>query len=205
MYWSTLDARKRCVYTCRILVCHPPVADSDLKNMMAPEENRTIAHSPPSLTGNIVQKCVCYSEKHIQSYNVLMRFSFFFTSRLSWSIWITKALWHTFPCQHPQAQSLHQEPTSQLPPLSTVNRSSSHAISRYKCAAFFSLKTLISNWLFGLISLNLTVLLFYFRRFFTAPKSRDCDSGRLPGESRYAEYWFTSSQLAFPLPSAPAP
>uniref|UniRef100_A0A3Q3GX53 Histone-lysine N-methyltransferase n=1 Tax=Labrus bergylta TaxID=56723 RepID=A0A3Q3GX53_9LABR len=47
VYWSTLDARKRCVYTCRILVCHPPVVESDLKNMMAPEENRTIAHSPP--------------------------------------------------------------------------------------------------------------------------------------------------------------
>uniref|UniRef100_A0A671WR88 [histone H3]-lysine(4) N-methyltransferase n=1 Tax=Sparus aurata TaxID=8175 RepID=A0A671WR88_SPAAU len=50
VYWSTLDARKRCVYTCRILVCHPPVVESDLKNMMAPEENRTIAHSPPSIT-----------------------------------------------------------------------------------------------------------------------------------------------------------
>uniref|UniRef100_A0A8C2ZN11 Histone-lysine N-methyltransferase n=1 Tax=Cyclopterus lumpus TaxID=8103 RepID=A0A8C2ZN11_CYCLU len=49
VYWSTLDARKRCVYTCRILVCHPLVVESDLKNMMAPEENRTIAHSPPSI------------------------------------------------------------------------------------------------------------------------------------------------------------
>uniref|UniRef100_A0A3Q3J4C7 Histone-lysine N-methyltransferase n=1 Tax=Monopterus albus TaxID=43700 RepID=A0A3Q3J4C7_MONAL len=47
VYWSTLDARKRCVYTCRILVCHPPVAESDLKTKVAPEENRTIAHSPP--------------------------------------------------------------------------------------------------------------------------------------------------------------
>uniref|UniRef100_A0A3Q2Y6S9 Histone-lysine N-methyltransferase n=1 Tax=Hippocampus comes TaxID=109280 RepID=A0A3Q2Y6S9_HIPCM len=25
VYWSTLDARKRCVYTCRILVCQPPL------------------------------------------------------------------------------------------------------------------------------------------------------------------------------------
>uniref|UniRef100_A0A8C6PKV2 Histone-lysine N-methyltransferase n=1 Tax=Nothobranchius furzeri TaxID=105023 RepID=A0A8C6PKV2_NOTFU len=50
VYWSTLDARKRCVYTCRILVCHPPVAESGLKCMMAAEENRTIAHSPPPLT-----------------------------------------------------------------------------------------------------------------------------------------------------------
>ncbi|XP_029303050.1 LOW QUALITY PROTEIN: histone-lysine N-methyltransferase 2A [Cottoperca gobio] len=49
VYWSTLDARKRCVYTCRILVCHPAVLESDLKNMMAPEENLTIAHSPLSI------------------------------------------------------------------------------------------------------------------------------------------------------------
>ncbi|XP_069546277.1 histone-lysine N-methyltransferase 2A isoform X1 [Brachyistius frenatus] len=49
VYWSTLDARKRCVYTCRILVCHPPVAESDLMSMMAPEENRTTAHSPPPI------------------------------------------------------------------------------------------------------------------------------------------------------------
>lgn len=52
VYWSTLDARKRCVYTCRILVCHPPVVKSDAKAVMAPEENRTIAHSPPPMTGN---------------------------------------------------------------------------------------------------------------------------------------------------------
>lgn len=52
VYWSTLDARKRCVYTCRILVCHPPVVKSDVKAVMAPEENRTIAHSPPPMTGN---------------------------------------------------------------------------------------------------------------------------------------------------------
>ncbi|XP_031716498.1 histone-lysine N-methyltransferase 2A isoform X2 [Anarrhichthys ocellatus] len=49
VYWSTSDARKRCVYTCRILVCHPPVVESDLRNMMAPEENRTITHSPPPI------------------------------------------------------------------------------------------------------------------------------------------------------------
>lgn len=61
MYWSTLDARKRCVYTCKILVCHPPVAESDLKNMMAPEENRTIAHSPPPITGNLETMVTLYS------------------------------------------------------------------------------------------------------------------------------------------------
>ncbi|KAJ3590970.1 hypothetical protein NHX12_008918 [Muraenolepis orangiensis] len=31
----------------QILVCRPPVAESALKSMMAPEENRTIVHSPP--------------------------------------------------------------------------------------------------------------------------------------------------------------
>uniref|UniRef100_A0A3Q2QCV2 Histone-lysine N-methyltransferase n=1 Tax=Fundulus heteroclitus TaxID=8078 RepID=A0A3Q2QCV2_FUNHE len=50
VYWSTLDARKRCVYTCKILVCHPPVAEADVKSAMGPEENRTIAHSPPPIT-----------------------------------------------------------------------------------------------------------------------------------------------------------
>lgn len=53
MYWSTLDARKRCVYTCRILVGDPPVRDSDLKNVMTPEENYTIAHSPPPTAGRV--------------------------------------------------------------------------------------------------------------------------------------------------------
>ncbi|XP_045559441.1 histone-lysine N-methyltransferase 2A isoform X1 [Salmo salar] len=45
VYWSTLDARKRCVYTCRILVCRPTVVEPDLKSAL-PEENRTISHSP---------------------------------------------------------------------------------------------------------------------------------------------------------------
>lgn len=41
------------MYTCRILVCHPTVRESDLKNVMSPEENRTIAHSPPPIKGNV--------------------------------------------------------------------------------------------------------------------------------------------------------
>uniref|UniRef100_A0A8C8H0E0 Histone-lysine N-methyltransferase n=1 Tax=Oncorhynchus tshawytscha TaxID=74940 RepID=A0A8C8H0E0_ONCTS len=45
VYWSTLDARKRCVYTCRILMCRPTVVEPDLKSA-PPEENRTISHSP---------------------------------------------------------------------------------------------------------------------------------------------------------------
>ncbi|XP_058270057.1 histone-lysine N-methyltransferase 2A isoform X1 [Hemibagrus wyckioides] len=47
VYWSTLDARKRCVYTCRILACRPLVADSISNSIVTQENNCTIAHSPP--------------------------------------------------------------------------------------------------------------------------------------------------------------
>ncbi|XP_049323140.1 histone-lysine N-methyltransferase 2A [Astyanax mexicanus] len=49
VYWSTLDARKRCVYTCRILACRPLVADA-ISSTIPPEDNRTIAHSPPPVS-----------------------------------------------------------------------------------------------------------------------------------------------------------
>ncbi|XP_069804587.1 histone-lysine N-methyltransferase 2A isoform X2 [Dendropsophus ebraccatus] len=47
VYWSTTDARKRCVYTCKILECRPPPAEFDINSTMHHEENLTIAHSPP--------------------------------------------------------------------------------------------------------------------------------------------------------------
>ncbi|XP_056399765.1 histone-lysine N-methyltransferase 2A [Hyla sarda] len=47
VYWSTTDARKRCVYTCKILECRPPLTETDINSTMHHEENRTIAHSPP--------------------------------------------------------------------------------------------------------------------------------------------------------------
>ncbi|XP_060743641.1 histone-lysine N-methyltransferase 2A isoform X2 [Tachysurus vachellii] len=47
VYWSTLDARKRCVYTCRILACRPLVADNTSNSIVMQENNCTIAHSPP--------------------------------------------------------------------------------------------------------------------------------------------------------------
>ncbi|XP_075696252.1 histone-lysine N-methyltransferase 2A isoform X2 [Rhinoderma darwinii] len=47
VYWSTTDARKRCVYTCKILECRPPPTESDINSTVHHEENRTIAHSPP--------------------------------------------------------------------------------------------------------------------------------------------------------------
>ncbi|XP_035389803.1 histone-lysine N-methyltransferase 2A isoform X2 [Electrophorus electricus] len=50
VYWSTLDARKRCVYTCRILACRPLVADTVSNGMAMTEDNHTIAHSPPPVS-----------------------------------------------------------------------------------------------------------------------------------------------------------
>ncbi|XP_073458569.1 histone-lysine N-methyltransferase 2A [Aquarana catesbeiana] len=47
VYWSTTDARKRCVYTCKILECRPPPSEPDINSTVHHEENRTIAHSPP--------------------------------------------------------------------------------------------------------------------------------------------------------------
>ncbi|XP_075402777.1 histone-lysine N-methyltransferase 2A isoform X2 [Tenrec ecaudatus] len=49
VYWSTTDARKRCVYTCKIVECRPPVVEPDLNSTVEHDENRTIAHSPTSL------------------------------------------------------------------------------------------------------------------------------------------------------------
>ncbi|XP_053308604.1 histone-lysine N-methyltransferase 2A isoform X2 [Spea bombifrons] len=52
VYWSTTDARKRCVYTCKILECRPPPTEPDINSTVQHEENRTIAHSPkPPCTG----------------------------------------------------------------------------------------------------------------------------------------------------------
>nr|XP_055052439.1 histone-lysine N-methyltransferase 2A isoform X1 [Misgurnus anguillicaudatus] len=48
VYWSTLDARKRCVYKCRILVCRSSMTEN-INNLAVQEENHTVAHSPPSV------------------------------------------------------------------------------------------------------------------------------------------------------------
>ncbi|XP_022368958.1 histone-lysine N-methyltransferase 2A isoform X7 [Enhydra lutris kenyoni] len=48
VYWSTTDARKRCVYTCKIVECRPPVVEPDINSTVEHDENRTIAHSPTS-------------------------------------------------------------------------------------------------------------------------------------------------------------
>lgn len=53
VYWSTTDARKRCVYTCKIMECRPPVIEPDINSTVEHDDNRTIAHSPVPLTGNL--------------------------------------------------------------------------------------------------------------------------------------------------------
>ncbi|XP_063291978.1 histone-lysine N-methyltransferase 2A isoform X3 [Pelobates fuscus] len=53
VYWSTTDARKRCVYTCKILECRPPPPEPDINSTVEHEENRTIAHSPKLLTSDM--------------------------------------------------------------------------------------------------------------------------------------------------------
>lgn len=52
MYWSTTDARKRCVYTCKVVECRPPVVEPDINSTVEHDENRTIAHSPASAAGS---------------------------------------------------------------------------------------------------------------------------------------------------------
>uniref|UniRef100_A0A8D0GIR5 [histone H3]-lysine(4) N-methyltransferase n=1 Tax=Sphenodon punctatus TaxID=8508 RepID=A0A8D0GIR5_SPHPU len=46
LYWSTVDARKRCWYKCRILECRPRLSQEEPDLSGAQEENRTIVHSP---------------------------------------------------------------------------------------------------------------------------------------------------------------
>ncbi|XP_054989215.1 histone-lysine N-methyltransferase 2A isoform X1 [Sorex araneus] len=49
VYWSTTDARKRCVYTCKIVECRPPALEPDINSTVEHDENRTIAHSPTAV------------------------------------------------------------------------------------------------------------------------------------------------------------
>lgn len=46
VYWSTTDARKRCVYTCKVVECRPLAVEPDINSTVEHDENRTIAHSP---------------------------------------------------------------------------------------------------------------------------------------------------------------
>ncbi|KYO49132.1 hypothetical protein Y1Q_0013169 [Alligator mississippiensis] len=46
LYWSTVDARRRCWYRCRVLECRPQLGHDEPNGQARQEENRTIAHSP---------------------------------------------------------------------------------------------------------------------------------------------------------------
>lgn len=53
VYWSTLDARKRCVYKCRILMCRSSMTENIDNISSVPEENGTVAHSPPPISADV--------------------------------------------------------------------------------------------------------------------------------------------------------
>ncbi|XP_066494513.1 histone-lysine N-methyltransferase 2B [Tiliqua scincoides] len=46
LYWSTVDARKRCWYKCRILEYRPKLSQEEPDALGVQEENHTIVHSP---------------------------------------------------------------------------------------------------------------------------------------------------------------
>ncbi|KAK3560896.1 hypothetical protein QTP86_022896, partial [Hemibagrus guttatus] len=45
-YWSTLNPRRRCKYTCRVMELRPPVQEKPAEELADQGENCTIAHSP---------------------------------------------------------------------------------------------------------------------------------------------------------------
>ncbi|KAI5099135.1 histone-lysine N-methyltransferase 2B isoform X1 [Silurus meridionalis] len=45
-YWSTVNPRRRCKYTCRVREVRPPVQEKPVEELADQGENRTIAHSP---------------------------------------------------------------------------------------------------------------------------------------------------------------
>ncbi|XP_038668949.1 uncharacterized protein LOC119974252 [Scyliorhinus canicula] len=45
VYWSTTDARRKCVYRCKIMEYHPPASESDVHGL-DDGTNHTIVHSP---------------------------------------------------------------------------------------------------------------------------------------------------------------
>uniref|UniRef100_A0A8C7HIF5 Histone-lysine N-methyltransferase n=1 Tax=Oncorhynchus kisutch TaxID=8019 RepID=A0A8C7HIF5_ONCKI len=81
VYWSTLDARKRCVYTCRILVCRPTVVEPDLKSAL-PEENRTISHSPLTPISGVSQNAESLSSSTMQYSEEFVAFNFSLTEKV---------------------------------------------------------------------------------------------------------------------------
>nr|XP_056716404.1 histone-lysine N-methyltransferase 2A [Euleptes europaea] len=79
VYWSTTDARKRCVYTCKIVECRPPTSEPDINSTVDHDDNRTIAHSPVPPPVEILAKEVSAAVSplssdlptHLQNYRAL--------------------------------------------------------------------------------------------------------------------------------------
>lgn len=53
LYWSTVDARRRCWYRCRILEYRPWGPREEPVYLEAAEENQTIVHSPAPSSGGV--------------------------------------------------------------------------------------------------------------------------------------------------------
>ncbi|XP_072423520.1 histone-lysine N-methyltransferase 2B-like [Chiloscyllium punctatum] len=51
VYWSTFNARRKCVYRCKIMEYHPPASETDL-NSLDQGTNHTIVHSPSTTEVN---------------------------------------------------------------------------------------------------------------------------------------------------------
>ncbi|XP_069470536.1 histone-lysine N-methyltransferase 2A isoform X3 [Ambystoma mexicanum] len=51
VYWSTTDARKRCVYTCKIMECRPPASEPDINSTVEHDDNRTMSPIPALTDG----------------------------------------------------------------------------------------------------------------------------------------------------------
>ncbi|MGH0183404.1 UNVERIFIED_CONTAM: hypothetical protein FKN15_011962 [Acipenser sinensis] len=55
-YWSTLDPRRRCKYTCRVTEVRPPAVEKPVEETPEQGDNHTIAHSPIATPGSAQSK-----------------------------------------------------------------------------------------------------------------------------------------------------
>ncbi|XP_056410805.1 histone-lysine N-methyltransferase 2B isoform X2 [Hyla sarda] len=63
LYWSTLDARRRCWYKCRVVEHRPKEGDLPPEGLDGLGENKTIIHSPGPIPGGKVAACPPPPEK----------------------------------------------------------------------------------------------------------------------------------------------
>ncbi|EMP29869.1 Histone-lysine N-methyltransferase MLL4 [Chelonia mydas] len=61
LYWSTVDARRRCWYKCRILECRPQPNQKEPDPLVGQEENQTIVHSPTTGAAPAMLAPECHS------------------------------------------------------------------------------------------------------------------------------------------------